>query len=111
MNLRALMFLGVAGCIAQPALAQTPPATTPAAPASTTTSIDSVLASGYEVKSVIELSDAALKSMSSPGQTIYPSVVITLQKGTSVAVCELSTANWINLVQGSMTNASLCLIR
>jgi hypothetical protein len=45
MNLRALMFVGFAGFIAQPALAQP-------APATTLVSFDSVLASGYEVKAV-----------------------------------------------------------
>jgi len=109
MNLRTLMFLGVAGFIATPALSQTP-APTPAVPASTMASVDSLLASGYEVKSVIELSNASMTALF-PGQTVAPQVVFTLQKGNSVAVCEMGVANWVSLVDGSMRDATTCLKR
>jgi hypothetical protein len=107
MNLRALMFLGFAGFIAQPALAQTTPST---APALTTTqvSVDSLLASGYEVKAVSVLSDAAIKEVF---PTVVPSqVFVTLQKGTSVAVCVMSTGSWI-IRDAIMTDATRCYMR
>jgi len=114
MTLRALMLLGFAGFIAQPALAQTPPAAAPAAPATgpTTTSatFDNVLALGYEVKTVTVLSDAATKEVFS-GTGVLSQVFISLQKGTSVAVCELSTATWLSLDNGIMTDTTRCKVR
>jgi hypothetical protein len=37
--------------------------------------------------------------------------MITLQKGTSIAVCAVGTVNWINLADGTMTNQALCHTR
>ena len=102
MNLRALMFLGFAGFIAQPAFAQT-------APATALVSFDSILASGYEVKAVTVMSDAATKEVFS-SQTLSSQVFITLQKGTSIAVCEVATVTLINLDAG-MTDATRCAKR
>jgi hypothetical protein len=103
MNLRALMFVGFAGFIAQPALAQP-------APATTLVSFDSVLASGYEVKAVTVMSDAATKEVFT-GQTLSSQVFVTLQKGTSVAVCEVATVTLINLPDAGMKDASRCSMR
>jgi hypothetical protein len=75
MNLRALMFLGFAGFIAQPAFAQTTPTSVQA-------TIDSLLASGYEVKAVNVMSDAAMKEIF-PGQTLTSQVFITLREPPS----------------------------
>jgi hypothetical protein len=101
MKLRALMFLGFAGLIAQPALAQ-------AAPNSVQATIDSLLAAGYEVKAVNMMSDAAVKEVfptaNAPGSQLF----ITLQKGTSVAVCEDATSTWLNLADAQMTDATRC---
>ena len=104
MNLRALMFLGFASFMAQPAFAQT-------APASVQATTDSLLASGYEVKAVNTMSDAAIKEVF-PSQTGIPSqVFITLQKGNSVAVCEMATITWISLDNGNMTDSTRCKMR
>jgi hypothetical protein len=100
MNLRTLAFLGFAVFIVQPALAQTAPATAPA-------TFDSLLASGYEVKAVSVMSDAAIKEVFA-GQTLNSQVFITLQKGNSIAVCEVSTSSWINLSDATMTDATRC---
>jgi hypothetical protein len=103
MNLRALMFLGFASFVAQPAFAQTAPATTQA-------SIDSILAAGYEIKAVTVLSDAAVKEVYPGGP--YPSqVFITLQKETSVVVCEVATVSWVQLQDPLMTDATRCYKR
>jgi hypothetical protein len=75
--------------------------------ATATMSFDSVLAAGYEVKSVMVLTDETAKQMW-PGQTTPPQTLITLQKGSSVAVCTLSAANWNLLADASMANATLC---
>jgi hypothetical protein len=105
MKVRALIFLGIAGFIVQTTLAQ-------AAPGATTTttqvSIDSLLAAGYEVKAVTVLPDTALKEMY-PDKSPPPSqVLITFQKGNSVAVCQTATARWDNISDDTMTNATNC---
>ena len=111
MNLRALMFLGFAGFVAQPAFAQTAPTTTQTSPATTQTSIDSILGAGYEIKAVTVLSDATTKEVYT-GQAGLPSqVFITLQKGTSVAVCEGASSSWIWLSDAQMTDATRCFKR
>lgn len=93
MNLRALAFFGFAAFVAQPALAQTAPATTQA-------TLDSVLAAGYEIKAVTVLSDAATKEVFAGQTGVTSQIFITLQKGTSVAVCETATLNWLALLAG-----------
>ena len=107
MNMRALMFLGFVGFIAQPALAQTA-ASTATAPTTTQVSVDSLQAAGYEIKVVNVMSDAAVKEVFPTGGPYPSQVFITLQKGTSVAVCEMPTANWVLLDNGMMTDATRC---
>ncbi len=101
MNLRALMVLGLAGFVAQPAFAQTA-STTAAA------SFDSLLAAGYEVKAVNVMSDAATKEVFTTGGPYPSQIFITLQKGTSVAVCEMATQSWIAVQDALMTDAARC---
>lgn len=101
MKLRTLIFVGVAGFMAQPAWAQT-------APTNVQATADSLLAAGYEIKAVTVLSDAAVKEVF-PGQGPFASqVFVTFQKGTSVAVCENATANWISVADVAMTDATRC---
>jgi hypothetical protein len=98
MKTGALILFGIAGLVAQPALADG------------TASISSLLTGGYEIKSIIDLSNDEQKAIY-PGQTTSPYLMLTLQKGTSVAVCALATANWINLADSTMTNEALCHTR
>jgi hypothetical protein len=110
MILRTLIFLGFAGFIGQPALAQTAPTAAPAR-ITVTATIDSLLASGYEVKAVTVMSDAATKEVY-PNQTSLPSqIFVTLQKGDSVAVCEGMTFNWLSLSDSLMTDVTRCFRR
>ncbi len=101
MNLRSLIFLGSVGFVVQPAFAQT-------APTNVQVSIDSLLAAGYEVKAVNTMSDAATKEVYTTGGPYPSQIFITLQKGTSVAVCEHATMNWISLADAFMTDATRC---
>jgi hypothetical protein len=105
MNARALMIcLGLAGFIAQPALAQP-------APTSVQATFDSLLAAGYEIKAITVMSDATAKEVF-PGETITTSqMFITLQKGTSVAVCKNATVTWLTLADINMTDATRCYKR
>jgi hypothetical protein len=99
---KMLIAFGVACCIsAHPALAQTKPITT-AAP-----SMDSLLQAGYEIKSVNFIPLAQSKEIF--GANVASSnTLITLQKGTSVAVCLLNSEGWAILGDSSMTNAVAC---
>ncbi len=105
MNLRALIVLGFAGFIAQPVFAQTAPSTA-TAPTTASATMDSLLASGYEVSAVNTLSDAAIKEVFT--SQVPSQVFITLQKGTSVAVCEMATVSWLNVQDQLMTDATRC---
>ena len=79
--------------------------------ATTQTSIDSILGAGYEIKAVTVMSDATTKEVYT-GQAGLPSqVFITLQKGTSVAVCEGASSSWIWLSDAQMTDATRCFKR
>ena len=91
------------------ALAVAVGATGPAFGATTLVSFDSLLASGYEVKAVGEMSDTAMKQVW-PDQAIPPQMVITLQKGNQVAVCNMSDAAWLNLTDASMAAPKLCAL-
>jgi hypothetical protein len=113
MNLRALMGLGLTGLglmgVGLAALSP-PPASAQPAPATTQATFDGVLAAGYEIKAVTVLSDTASKEVF--GQAVTASqIFITLQKGTSVAVCENATSTWLSLADAQMTDATRCYKR
>jgi hypothetical protein len=110
MNLRALIVLGFAAFIAQPALAQTTP-TVASASSTVQVSVDSLLAAGYEVKAVNVMSDAATKEVFTNQTGLSSQVFITLQKGNSVATCVQATVNWIVLSDAAMTDATRCYKR
>jgi hypothetical protein len=104
MNVRVLICIALAGFIAQPALAQ--PALT-----SAQATFDSLLAAGYEIKAVTVMSDATAKEVF-PGETITTSqMFVTLQKGTSVAVCKNATVTWLTLADVNLTDPTRCYKR
>jgi len=104
MNVRALICLAVGSFIAQPALAQP-------APTSAQATFDSLLAAGYEIKAVTVMSDATAKEVF-PGETITTSqMFVTLQKGTSVAVCKNATVTWLTLADVNLTDPTRCYKR
>jgi hypothetical protein len=45
------------------------------------------------------------------GEVDYTTIVITLQKGKSVAVCTFALANWESMNDGSLSNAQNCDVR
>jgi hypothetical protein len=102
MNVRTLMLLGFAGFLAQPALAQRASAAD-----ATHASINNLIASGYEVKAVTVLSESAEKLIF-PGTAPTGQAVVTLQKGSSLAVCGLAAANWLTLTNASLTDTTRC---
>jgi hypothetical protein len=107
----ATPVFGVLGCslcilsISDAAAQTTPPA--PTAPATTQAAINDILASGYEVKAVTILSDAATKEVYNQASVPSQSFV-TLQKGTSIAVCELNTFDWLSMTSTIMADATRC---
>lgn len=73
------------------------------------TSVQALLQQGYEIKATtfVPLSDVKANwAEASAG-----SMLVTLQKERSVAVCEFNWANWSALAQATFENAELCRVR
>jgi hypothetical protein len=98
MKIGVLALAMLAAIAVQPASAQTPSATVSAA---------SLFAEGYEIKVITDVSSDEQKSIW-PNDAINPYILITLQKGVSVAVCALSMANWVNLTDATLASPPLC---
>jgi len=94
--------------LAESASAQTPSAAAPAT--SPSTSIASLLADGFEVKAVNDITDEEQKLIW-PTSPASPYVMVTFQKGSSIAVCALAMANWLFLPESSVTKAGICYKR
>jgi hypothetical protein len=69
--------------------------------------MDSLLAAGYEIKAASVLSIASAKEMW-PNQNLGPQVLVSLQKGPSIAVCVASTTSWLNLDPTTMNAPTQC---
>ena len=72
----------------------------------TSVSFDSLLAAGYEIKAVTLFSDTAVKEAYS-NPNVHSQIIVTLQKGPSLATCGISAANWVNLPDTTMASATL----
>jgi hypothetical protein len=110
MSSRIVALIAVAAFASGPAWAQAPAPSAPVSPAAPppgTVSPGSLLADGYEVKAITDISSDEQKVMW-PNDTVSPYIMITLQKGNSVAVCGMSMVNWINLADTSLAAANLC---
>ena len=96
MKIKVLALAVLAALAAQNAVAQT-----------TTVSTQSLLADGYEIKSILDVSSDEQKIIY-PNDAVSPYIMITLQKGPSVAVCTMAMSTWIALPDASLANATLC---
>jgi hypothetical protein len=85
-------------------------ATQPALAQSVAVSPGGLLTDGYEIKAINDVSSDEQKVIW-PTSPVNPYIMITLQKGASVAVCTLSMANWISLADATLKNAALCTKR
>ena len=74
---------------------------------STTVSPGSLIADGYEVKNITDITAEEQKTMW-PNDAVAPYIMITFQKGNSIAVCGVQMANWVGLVDATLANATLC---
>ena len=104
MNTKIMALLSAALFASGPALAQ------PAAPAPApkpTVSLESLLSGGYEVKLVTDVSPDEQKVIW-PNDTVSPYIMVTLQKGASLAVCAMTMASWLNLSDATLNNAGMC---
>ena len=82
--------------------------TAPAAPvAGANTSLNQLLAAGYQVRAVNVLSDPVRQEIYK-STTVAPQVMVTLQKGASVAVCVAAAVNWMNQATVTRENKALC---
>ena len=75
--------------------------------ATTSMSFDSLVAAGYEIKATTPVSDTAAKQIFAT-QNLAPQMLITLQKGNSVAVCDFAMVNWVVMDNTTMANATSC---
>jgi hypothetical protein len=82
-------IFAVAALVLRPALAQVSAGPSPKV------SIDSLVAAGYEVRSVTELSVATQQQLRLKGPPV-PELMITLQQGGALAVCVVATKDWID---------------
>lgn len=101
MNKGLVVLLGMVGLMAQPALAQTPAGGSSA-------SIASLLSSGYEIKAVSGLTADDQKAIW-PNDTVAPYLLITLEKGGSIASCVISKASWVTMDAAALANPKYCM--
>ena len=99
MQLQTARVLGLLGVLAFPALAQAADAPT--------VSLPSLLSSGYEIKSVTVL-PVDVEKLIWPKDAPVGTMVVTLQRSSSIAVCQLSGADLIYLRDNAMANEKLC---
>ena len=116
MTWRLLAAFASLALLAGPAWAQAPNPATPApgspqpaplASAPVTTAMSALLAEGYDIRAVTVLSDQVRREIYK-APDVAPQVMVTLQKGTSVAVCVAAVVNWMNQAQATRDNAALC---
>jgi hypothetical protein len=108
---KVLAALAFAALVVPPAMAQKAPP--PPSSKTSTSSLDGLIGAGYEIKSVTELSDKAVaKIFPAPNNAAgQAAVLITLQKGTSIATCSIWTIDWTNLPDVVFTDANACVKR
>lgn len=104
MKLIAPALAAIAALTTTPALAQAP---APAAPATPSVSIENLLAAGYEVKAITDLTDEEQKAIW-PNDSTEPYIMVTFEKTGSVAVCTLAMVNWINLPESTLSDTARC---
>ena len=98
----ATLVLCVLGVLAAPVIAQAASDT----PQPATTTVGKLLAAGYELKAITDLSDAEQKTLW-PKDSTSPFIMATFEKSGSLAVCIVSMSDWID---GDI-NAGTCRIR
>lgn len=74
-----------------------------------TQSFKSLAADGYEIKAVsLVPMEIAVRGNSTNN---FDTAFVTMQKGTSVAVCYFGFGNWVSLNQSTLENGELCQVR
>jgi hypothetical protein len=108
MFLRILVLALCAG-IAQGASAQTaaPQATDTPAPM---VSLLSLLQAGYDIKAVTAITEFT-EMATWPGSTPTSPLIITLQKASSIAVCNVATQTWVALYSSALSDTANCYKR
>jgi hypothetical protein len=80
------MVISAATATATPAAAQTAPSV----------SLASLLGAGYQIVHILDLTDEEQKAIW-PNDAAAPFILVTLQKGSSLATCSFNTSDWVNL--------------
>jgi hypothetical protein len=73
------------------------------APAQEQSSFKGLMGKGYEIKAV-----SFARGESTGNRDVF---VVTMQKETSVAVCYLAAASWINLTNNALEDPKRCDVR
>jgi len=81
----------------------------PAGAADQKQSVQSLLQQGYQIRGTSFVPQPDVKTLY--GEAAAASMVVTLQKDQSVAVCEFNWGNWSALAQATYENAELCRVR
>jgi hypothetical protein len=71
--------------------------------------MQTLLKQGYEIRSTSFVPLAEIKRQRPKADEGV--VLVTLQKQTSIAVCEINWANWSALAKASLANEKLCDVR
>ena len=101
MKLLVAAFVGFLGIFAQPALAQAEDANAP------TVSLGSLLSSGYSITSIVVV-PVEVEKLMWPSDAPIGTVLVTLQFGTSIAVCHPSAVGFAYLRDKTMSSDTLC---
>lgn len=82
----------------------------PAFADTTSPNFDTLLSQGYEIKAANPLSAAATKEIW-PDQTLPPQMIVSLQKGNSIAVCNMAVVSWMYLTAATFASTDRCAMR
>jgi hypothetical protein len=101
------VVLGAVAAAATAAIAQQPgqraAPSAPAAASSTKPSFKDILGAGYEIKAVTYVPKEGISTTATD-----PAVLVTLQKGSALAVCEFYPGNWSSALPSSLEGTSQC---
>ncbi len=81
----------------------------PVSAADQKSSVQALLQQGYQIRGASFVPQADVKALY--GEASAASMVVTLQKEQSVAVCEFNWGNWSALAQATYENPELCRVR
>ncbi len=77
-------------------------------PAPDKPSLKQLLAQGYDIKAVTFIPQDAIKGMGMDPATTVPQILVTLQKNSGIAVCQIAAENWTVMAAQSIEGKTQC---